>query len=599
MSVLVEHRIDPRSLRRGQLYVASSSTAGYGSLLAAVALGAAVRVGDHASPGAVDLVAVRGTGRASNPEIGFTPEWFQRVLQDYQDWKQGWWREAIQNSVDAGAKHITCEVFEQSDGTWLVSAEDDGRGMTREVLFEKFLQFGGTTKTAGTGTGGFGAAKELLILPWLRWYIATSDVVVQGSAKTYEVLDAPMRKGVRIEVVMAADQATTIAPAIAFIEKCYLPNVKFRCVQSTKLGHQQIVEPKARLAARDPIEEIPGLAKVFVTKVKTYTPSYLYIRSNGLFMFESWLGATKGKQVICELSVPSVDVLTKNRDGFREYRIRDAIGELTSRIAKDVRSALLSKSGLERTKYDGAGKFEVRHREVEVLQRLGPITPDDDGGVEIMPSAVDDIVSVTKQHELARLMISGVEFKGATHVEHAMRQLVWEPDFLLVNEIEGYRIPARFRPESMSPAIMRLVAVWTELCRFVLMQLGAREQYGVGLIFSEHTAAMYQPESREHWLLLNPYRDMRTRKHVWHPGKVDDRKWLYAAAIHECTHLADGIDYHDESFATALTLNVARTADGFRKVGALVRATKLGSTPVLRPLENPVADRRARLLSWP
>jgi len=59
-------------------------------------------------------------------------------------------------------------------------------------------------------------------------------------------------------------------------------------------------------------------------------------------------------------------------------------------------------------------------------------------------------------------------------------------------------------------------------------------------------------------------------------------KWLYAAAIHEATHIADNMSYHDESFAAALTRNMAKCADGYRKIrqiAAGIRTRGGGGSP--------------------
>jgi hypothetical protein len=67
-------------------------------------------------------------------------------------------------------------------------------------------------------------------------------------------------------------------------------------------------------------------------------------------------------------------------------------------------------------------------------------------------------------------------------------------------------------------------------------------------------------------------------KDPWVPTKAADLKWLYALAVHECTHMADGIDYHDESFASAMTHNMARCAAGFTRAKRIVAGIKLRET---------------------
>ena len=182
----------------------------------------------------------------------------------------------------------------------------------------------------------------------------------------------------------------------------------------------------------------------------------------------------------------------------------------------------------------------------------------------------EDRLQSTPSAVVAHVMLDQ-RFLGPNHLEAAVKQLVWEPDFFLVNEVEGYRVPKKFYPESMSPTILKLAKTWTELCRYVLMQLGSEEHFGVGFVFSEDAAAQaITDEDREghteKWIMLNPFKDVHARNEIWRPAQDQDLKWLYAAAIHECTHIADRISYHDESFARALTNNMAKCADGYRKI---------------------------------
>jgi hypothetical protein len=165
-------------------------------------------------------------------------------------------------------------------------------------------------------------------------------------------------------------------------------------------------------------------------------------------------------------------------------------------------------------------------------------------------------------------------FSGPNHLEAALKQLVWEPDFFLVNEIEGYVVPKKFYPATMTPTILKLAKTWVELCRYVMMQLGSNEPFGAGFVFStDHGAEAITDEDREgrdeKWIMLNPFKDVHARRELLRPANDADLKWLYAAAIHEATHIADRMSYHDESFAAALTRNMAKCADGYRKIRAI------------------------------
>jgi Histidine kinase-, DNA gyrase B-, and HSP90-like ATPase len=568
------------------LCVTREDAGAYYPLLGLIERGSAVLVGEtYDLQGRRRILAqlncgpAHGLGRDEERRtITVGPEFFVAALKDYDDWQEKWWREAVQNSVDAGARHVVLEVRENSDGTFTASCEDNGSGMDEDTLINKFLVLGATTKIATGGTaGGFGKAKELLLLPWMSWRIHSRDTGVQGSGIDYTVHRLAPRRGTRLEVVMSADKHTYESAAIAFIEKCFLPNVHFTVNGKTY---------RAKLAGQVLVESVAGKADVYFTPAKD-KQSYLYVRTNGLFMFARHIGQVPG-YVIAEMTVPSVQVLTANRDGFRDYEIRNAVDELAQRIAKDNMSALKSSRGLIRQKFVGAGKFRATNLASDLLAQVGPAV-----GVQVISlSDQQNIVAMidhyrerdmeSPEHESALPATETItvmldqKWDGPSHLEAALKQLVWQPDFFIVNEIDGYKVPKRFFPQTMAPTVNKLAKTWAELVRYVMMQLGSDKTFGVGFIFSNDTgAAALTEDNNERWLMVNPFRDLYHRTEIWHPTVDADLRWLYAAAIHECTHIADGISYHDESFSSAMTRNVAKCAGGYRKIRAIVSGIKM------------------------
>lgn len=526
----------------------------------------------------------------ANPEperraITIGPEFFITALKDYNDWPLKWWREAVQNAVDAGGKNVALDAVKQADDTMLVSCDDDGRGMDEDTIIKKFLVLGATTKTGPSGAaGGFGKAKELLLLPWISWRVHSRDTIVEGAGIDYTVRQGPMRVGTRLDVVMPPDKCTDGAIALGFLQKCNLPGVRF-----TVNGNPA----KADLVGVNLVEQVPGKADVFFTPASDLQ-SYIYVRARGLFMFASYVGQVPGF-IVAELTAPSIEILTANRDGFRDYHVSRAIDRLGERIAKDNLSALKAGKGLIRQKFEGTGKFRARERASTLLEQIGPY-----GSGELSVQNTEDIVAAVGSYArseedklqampstaVAQVMLDQ-KFLGPSHLEAAIKQLVWEPDFFLVNEIDGYIVPKKFYPSAMTSTILKLAKTWVELCRYVMMQLGSEEHFGVGFVFSTDAAAQAitdeDKEGRtEKWIMLNPFKDMDTRRELWRPAQDQDLKWLYAAAIHESTHIADRMSYHDESFAAALTRNMAKCADGYRKIRAIaagIRTRGAGGSP--------------------
>ena len=522
---------------------------------------------------------------ASQRTITIGPEFFITALKDYSDWQIKWWREAVQNAVDAGGHNIACDAVKQPDGTMLVTCDDDGRGMDEDTIITKFLVLGGSTKKGASGAaGGFGKAKELLLLPWISWRIHSRDTIVEGAGIDYTVSRGPMRQGTRLDVVMPPDKFTDGAIALGFLQKCNLPGVAFTV-------NGEIA--KADLAGASLVSSVPDKIDIYFTPTAG-KQSYIYVRTRGLYMFSRYIGETPGF-VLAEIIAPSIEILTANRDGFRDYSVGNAVDKLAERIAKDNMSALKNKQGLIRQKFEGTGKFRAKERASMLLDQIGPYGAGDlssqntEAIVQTMGSYVrheEEKLQSMPSTAVVQAMLDQ-HFLGPNHLEAAVKQLVWEPDFFLVNEVDGFRVPKKFFPATMTPSVLKLAKTWVELCRYVMMQLGSEAHFGAGFVFSESAAAEAitdeDKEGRtEQWLMLNPFKDMRDRTTLWRPAQDADLKWMYAAAIHEATHIADRISYHDESFASALTRNMAKCADGYRKIrqiAAGIRTRGAGGSP--------------------
>jgi len=589
-ATILETHQDASEAKPG-LYVVHSGSPAYFPVMGFIEEGHAKLVGEfYDDRGRVVTVDVTSKPAVyiANPEptkhmISIGPEFFITALKDYTDWPIKWWREAVQNAVDAGGTNITLGSVKHEDGTVTVFCDDDGSGMDEDTIINKFLVLGATTKIGASGAaGGFGKAKELLLLPWVAWRIHSRDTLIQGAGIDYTLIRTAFRQGTRLEVVMPPDKTTDGAIALGFLQKCYLPNVNF-----TVNG----VPARADLAGGNVIDSVPDKAEIYFIPAND-KQSYLYVRTRGLYMFSSYVGPIPGF-LVAELLAPSIEILTANRDGFRDRYVAMAVDRLGERIAKDNISALRAGKGLIRKKYEGTGKFRSRERASELLERIGPYSSGllKEQDAQTIVATIGDYAR-REEATLASLPSAPVaaamldqKFLGPNHLEAAIKQLVWEPDFYLMNDIEGYFVPKKFFPETMTPTVLKLAKVWAELCRYVLMQLGTDRRFGVGFIFSEEVAAAaVEEEGRdervEPWLMVNPFKDMHKRDEMWRTTDAD-LKWLYAAAIHESTHIADRISYHDESFAAALTRNVAKCADGYRKIKQIAGGIRMRGAPEL------------------
>jgi hypothetical protein len=216
---------------------------------------------------------------------------------------------------------------------------------------------------------------------------------------------------------------------------------------------------------------------------------------------------------------------------------------------------------------------DVQKRIVEIIVK--------EGGTFDKDRETDAPIELRPPKEALAAMLE-IPMMGSKRMEIVARQFAWEPDFYVYNEEEDFVVPSKFKPEKMTPEVRKLARFWAEMCRFVLIQLDYDGEYGVGWIFEKDTIAAYVRENNEHWLLINPFHKDSFGIAPLRISSRDNLNLIYAAAVHEATHMADGITHHDESFAAAFTQNVARTANRGAQIEKIrksigARTTKPGS----------------------
>jgi hypothetical protein len=587
------------------IYIASATHPAYGWLKALTVTGAARFIGERYEVDGTKMLAAEILGHALTPnahKVKFRQgkAHFSAAMKEYRDWKEAWWREAIQNAVDAGATQIDCRVEQIEEGI-AVSCSDNGRGMDAWTIENKFMVSIESTKEGVSGAaGGFGKAKELLILPWIAWSIHSLGTRVYGSGDDGEGDDAPYRQGTELRVIMPADNASTADAAIEYIRKCTLPHVTFTV-------NGQVVA--ADLDRGEEIRDFHGKAVLYHSRKEPKLWKAL-VRTKGLAMFSfGWMPSGLEGHLVIETVGPSVDLLTSNRDGFRDEGLRDDLDQFIRQLSADLEVALEKKKNHFDLRFEGSGKFEGAPQaelQAAMLSHLEEIVPARQKGGQIGTLSASQITVLTEilgamgggaaedeaqqggalnmraTAAVATALLDGVPMSGTDAVEAAIKQLSWEPDFFMSNKVDGFQPPKMFFPKTMTPTLRKLAKMWAELCRFVLIQLGSKQQFGVGWMFAERTGAAYQhlPDQDEHWLLFNPFKRPRSFDYTGKPSKDDlynpsddeDLAWLYASAIHECTHMADGFDEHDVAFAYAFTRNVAKIAGKEKQIRAIRKA---------------------------
>lgn len=661
---LLERNFDPKSLPEGR-YAAISGTPAFDDAYAAVLHGDVEELGvNYDDEGTAMLVFStersrtnrRGVRRNSDDllsgelqQVKVNDDDLIKEVRVYSAWKMAWWREAVQNGVDARSTHIQLyakEIDGDPEGNWLVSCQDNGTGMSPEIIINKFLARFGSTKVGPGSTGGFGEAKKLLLFAWKKWRIFSQNAMIEGKGEIFRPTRADLYlSGTRIESTQPAAEHTTLAHAIEFVKRCYLPNTRVTYTDDEGRSQRIAPNPKASVSGLTPIRETDTIRIYFIKNKRgeEYKSRSVWVRvynaglGTSLFMFDKPLSDETDGQVIVEIIGKSVDILTANRDGFQYYtEARQVVDEYIQQLAKDPRSAVKPRSpgftktyskgqrervflpdidlpyggdfkdaseGAGQNKLNGQGIKALLNQVAQATERAGE---GGGSGGSFGSEAFKTLSGLSQTADLAESVLEDLRFASDVELKRSLQQLKWQPDFIAINEIEGFdeesvlRSPLKkFYPEEMTPTVARLARVWTELCRWVLMQLRCGEEWGIGFVFSTDTGAAYSRRSGLNWLLLNPFdlsdgrvktliedvsegRSPKSRLEDLEILRVTDRsdfKWLYAAAIHEATHFADGLEYHDESFSSALTANIAKCADGMLFYNKIIQVTASKRAP--------------------
>jgi len=328
---------------------------------------------------------------------------------------------------------------------------------------------------------------------------------------------------------------------------------------------------------------------------------YGILRVNGLYMHSFYIGDGIKEIPIVEITAPSVEVLSVSRDSVRDYELKNAIDEVVRRIMIDKKTALKKKENLFIKKYKGKKSDYEKRSELSDIERLihtnfGKIreptkkTADgivlNDTALNLLKLLSDKKVEsggdsfegfISNVSGDSALAMMEMDFKSESHMESAIKSLIWEPSFYVENEIPGYYPEAKFFPETMSSRIYMLGKTWLELVRFVNIQMGGKEHFMVGFVFSRDYKALYKTDNEgDQMILLNPFKfkNGSLSNENYTQSSDEDLRTMYALAIHECTHMIYGINYHDESFASAITEAFAACMPGVKKIQRIVKGIK-------------------------
>lgn len=480
------------------------------------------------------------------PAVLVPVEFFRSELRAYADWANAFVREFLQNSVDAGATQVRISIASVlpgepgADGLPLghpltrVTVDDDGCGMSEQVLNEVFFAVGRSTKDVGTARGhapepigGFGRARMLLCFAQTSYRVETGHLLAAGSGGQYRLERCrDHRPGCRFVIDLVEEMSSSRMRSAV---RDALVRSQLPC--EVRLDGELIPSGaahggRARRILRD--DEQRPWGKVFT--LPDHRDGHLLLRVRGLVMFSRWVDIPAA--VAIEITPSRArEVLTANRDGLR-YPFEQQTEELISDLAQNQRRALGEEAPVR-----------IHRRGERILRTHARTRPAPAAAAEVVSESVHrgtraSACSVTADPDVFLLAAPGTR-------AHLLRR--WSPHYWAPAEAEGRGRSARL-----------LMSVWIEavsaaLDALLLVRPDVDDlDWAPGFVLDPGVHAVHQLIGDLHVFAVNPITDGGSRLQA---SRRTDRQVLFARAAHEVTHVVH--TGHHEQYAGLLTEVVA------------------------------------------
>ena len=531
------------------------------------------------------------------PKLTLGPAFFRKELHSaYSFWGMAFWREMIQNSVDAAATLIDIAITPvEGTNNVLVRFTDDGCGMTRDILDNVFFKLGESTKASGgTSTGGFGRARIMTHFAQERYEIVTRDLHVKGVGEEFDYYPPEHYRGgtqMVIEVHPFTSWGSKIdmkAELVKYLSSCQLP-----C--RVDIDGERHTDWTYRRASLKPLSlngEAFGTIHVNKSAIeKDAVEGKLLVRVNGTTMFTRDI---KPKlQVILEIDpAKSRSVLQSSRDNLN-YDYNRTLNAFVDELNTETKSALRKEEKESKT-ISGTGTFVAYQKDataylsnrgkkiaaehsifpdkIEFVPAAKPIDGEDRlvefkgltdgaGTGKVIDNGENLIIDEAARNNLFDIMIfrdmgefSDAEKKAVGSVVSAYDPRNWKIGYRKSQATE--KNPTGLYFEGLQRA--KLLLIWKAMCSFAVIEAinlfdMDRVQWGVGWNFDSDDAKHMEQED-VHYLMLNPVG--RDGKMKYELRDQDDLDMLWAYAIHEAVHIK--YSRHDEDYANAVTRLMGR-----------------------------------------
>jgi Histidine kinase-, DNA gyrase B-, and HSP90-like ATPase len=477
--------------------------------------------------------------------IKIGPAFFKNELRVYRDPILAFFRENVQNSVDAGSSRIDISLIGNGPITNVIFT-DNGCGMTEDQLQNVYFVLGETSKTGPDSIGGFGKARILCLFSQDSYTIHTNNVLVTGSGADYSISYTDTHhKGVSLNINAYNNGVNFKDKLEYYLSKCQLDHKCDIYINGIKWN---IWTRKNRVA------RTLSFGTVYTNKSKE---SELLIRVNGTLMYKQYTNASA--QVILEIDQnKSRTVLQASRDGLM-YPYDTELNAFISEITLDKRSALKEKKSRS-VLYKGKGLFSAKKKQI-----LDPNTTyynytNSNTSSTISSSLVNDngissIINATNKHTVESYLGDMDQFSIYLDDDTdnpAIRKVI---DYYNPQKWKYEVVPSYSQNYNKNSSRKKLLLCWKVCCEKVIeilqnmMDGPDTINWAIGWTFSDNAKAKCASMDGAYYLLLNPCSS--DGKMAYSITDKEDLYKIISLAIHEVCHIV--CNYHDEDFAGNLT----------------------------------------------
>ena len=488
-----------------------------------------------------DAAAV--SSRMETGTISLSPRFFENELKAYSDWREAFWRELVQNSVDAGCRNISIRFGGSSDEPEVIF-RDDGPGMSQETLRDVYFQLGASTKGADD-IGGFGRARMLTCFAHSSYWVKSRGYMATGCGASFQIAANPdsFTNGceVGVRLLNSGGDIAMKSRLVSFLTTC-------------QLDCRVLVEGEEFTAWAYRYRKAGDLSFAAIHVNRSQSPQIL-VRVNGVTMFTRWTSAKA--RIILEIPANVArNVLTSNRDGLR-HRYQEEFDRYLEKLCADCNSAVKELFAPLKT-FFGQATRTIR-RKSAAPEQCAPMpepVPVPHLSIPVPPPRLGPPTDVSFNPPCSSL-----------------------PQFVLYTDCQSRKLRAaakRFTPQAIAGTRReRLLSGWTCACEIALGALleitgGGSIDFAPGFVFSDDAKAVCISGDGIHSLLLRPTDE--NGRSAYSVSAASTPHQLLAAAAHEAAHVVHSC--HNEDFATTLTELFGKVSAHAKLVRAALRACK-------------------------